>query len=594
MIPSSTDISVTSRSGQRIKRELDLALDLEENTARASKRIKSTGDAECFGRVEIPEKSRSSSTQRLPDLVETSEKSVAHENTIRGAGTQLELSELETTYDQVSNNEVVGSKFPNNNRANPILSKKLNTTSIPSVPSQPSTIPKIESGEPSRHSDAPPKVQSAAQNDRLEVLDKATYCRLAYRETKKKVKSLKLQLLEEKRIWKEEEEKREAEEMGKLLEEQKRLSKLMKRTERRLAKLKRRALRRTGSNKGEGGESRKARENSSDGRAQEMPDRMLLKSRKMLLGNDPSKGYFDGAGWWIPYPGRKCLIRRTSQNSIARRPELNVEETTGEGRGTLAGVENSASSNQAQSYTDRGVQSSRVDRPPQTPTRPFHRSSPSRIGPLLSLSFLSDASSSQGQPMQKHNPQETAVPKQAQAKSDSLQAKWHQGVPVGAMRGNSLTAPSVLTITSLEQAPQPGNANPRTSPPVTPHDPLNLNGNGDFGHRVEPLHRNKEKNLYPVEKSCQPESPSNIPMALRKSDQELVQIGKLPSGFERNQEAPYAFTRYGKVRAAYFRLGDLVDDAGDSVWTAQELRRLFQGLGRAVPGCSQDLWYKNM
>lgn len=313
MIPSSTDISVTSRSDQRIKRELDLALDLEENSARASKRIKSTSDAECFGRVEIPEKSRSSSTQRLPDLVETSEKSVAHENTIRGAGTQLELSELETTYDQVSNNEVVGSKFPNNNRANPILSKKLNTTSIPSVPSQPSTIPKTESGDPSRHSDAPPKVQSAAQNDRLEVLDKATYCRLAYRETKKKVKSLKLQLLEEKRIWKEEEEKREAEEMGKLLEEQKRLSKLMKRTERRLAKLEMRALRRTGSNKGEGGESRKARENSSDGRAQEMPDRMLLKSRKKLLGNDPSKGYFDGEGWWIPYSGRNCLVRRTSQ-----------------------------------------------------------------------------------------------------------------------------------------------------------------------------------------------------------------------------------------------------------------------------------------
>lgn len=298
-----------------MKRELDLEPDLEESSARATKRIKSTSDAEYFGWVEIPEKSRSSSTQRLPILVETSEKSFAHETTIRGTSTHLELSELETTYDQVSNNEVVGSKFPNSNRANPILSKKLNTISVPSVPSQPSTIPKNELGEPSRHFDAPRKVQSAAQNDGLEVLDKATYCRLAYRETKKKVKSLKLQLLEEKRIWKEEEGKREAEEMGKLLEEQKRLSKLMKRTERRLAKLKKRALRRTGSNKGEGGESRKAPENSSDGRAQEMPDRMLLKSRKNVLGNDPSKGYFDGEGWWIPYSGRKCLVRRTSQVS---------------------------------------------------------------------------------------------------------------------------------------------------------------------------------------------------------------------------------------------------------------------------------------
>lgn len=257
-------------------------------------------------------------------------------------------------------------------------------------------------------------------------------------------------------------------------------------------------------------------------------------------------------------------------------------------------MENSASSNQAQPYADRGVQSSRVDRPPQTPTRPFHRSSPSQIGPSLSLPFLSDTSSSQGQPMQNHNPQETAVPQQTQAKSVSLQAKWHQSVPVGAMRGNSLIAPSVLTITSLEQAPQTEEANPRTYPPGTQHNPLNLNGNSQLGHPVEPLHKNNGKILYPAEKSRQSESPSNIPMVLRKSDQELVQIGKLSSGFERNREAPYAFTRYGKVRAAYFRLGDLVDEAGDSVWTAQELRRLFQGLGRAVPGCSRDLWYKNM
>lgn len=306
-VPSSRDASVKSDSGQGIKRELDSDPELEESNAGVSKRTKI---AEYFALMESPEKSRSVSAQRLPILLGTSPEL---ESTIRGTGNHLESPELESADDRVSNLERVRTKSPIEYSAGSVLSKKTNIDSVPLVPRQPGTILKRDLWEPPRHSDALPEAQSALPNGEIEELDKATYCRLAYRETQKKVKLLKIQLLEEKRRWKEEEDKKEAQEIRRLEEEQKSLSELLIAKERRLAKLKRRSLKGPSSTICEGKESAKVRESAGDGRAQERLDGSLLRSRKKRPVNDPSKGYYDAEGWWIPYPRRNHSLRGPSQ-----------------------------------------------------------------------------------------------------------------------------------------------------------------------------------------------------------------------------------------------------------------------------------------
>lgn len=493
---TTTTPSSTSGPYQHIKRELVTESDLEGSSARVSKRVKMNRDTEYLTEMEIPEKRRNDPTPRISLLVETSPD---RENTSRDI-------QSPTTY-----------------RALPALLEKTDSSSISLVPLRPSVNIVEEFSEPQRHSATPPSVQSALQKSGFEVMDKAACCRRAYQETKKKYKLLKLQLLEEKRIWKEEEDKREAEEMGKLVEEQKRLSKLMERGERRLAKLRKRSLRGT-----------------------------------------------------------------RSTNVEAR--DLNVEMKRDES-GALESTENSVSSNQTQLHPQKRQQPSQGERSPRSPTHPFHPSSSSRTMPSLPLFAPPDTSSSNEQRIHEQNPQETTVPRQTQARSVSFH---DSGVSAGPRRSNLSAAPSVPPVAAPEQVSQTGNANAQIRPSLTQHSPLNLNSNDRLNDPVGTPRKNKEKGQHAVGMSLQPKLSSDIPIALPKSDQELVQIGKLTNRHERHQRAPHVFGSQGRILAAYYRLGDIVDAAGASVWTEQELRRLFPGLGRAIPGCERELWYRSI
>lgn len=195
-------------------------------------------------------------------------------------------------------------------------------------------------------------------------------------------------------------------------------------------------------------------------------------------------------------------------------------------------------------------------------------------GTLASLPSPNETPSSKRQGVHKDSQQETGVLGQTQANSVGLWASQHLSVPVSAMRGHFSTAPSVPTSDSREEALQTENAaenaNPQASPPLTRHNP------DQPGDSVRTLLTKRRRELYAADKTRQPGLPSNVPMALRKSDQELIQVGKLPNPYERHQRAPYAFTRLGHVRTAYLGLGDAVDAAGASVWTWHELRRMFK------------------
>lgn len=278
-----------------------------------------------------------------------------------------------------------------------------------------------------------------------------------------------------------------------------------------------------------------------------------------------------------------------------------MEKLIGDEPGPLSGAENRASSNRAHPYMHRPQQKFQDECSPQALTHPSN-SNRLPTGPPLPLSPPSEASSS------KPHPSEMAVSSQTQPESVSLQGRRSQSGPIRAAGDSLSTAPSVSTIPFREQAPPTGNANPQTSPQTSRYSLRNVNSHmsyqfSDSVEDVEPFHKKKGKGQhtakrcrrlepekdrrheqYLAEKSRYPDLPADIPMALRKSDQELVQIGKIISGYGRHQGAPYAFTRQGKLRSEYFRLKDTVDAAGASVWTAQEFDRLRPSRSSLMPG----------
>ena len=67
----------------------------------------------------------------------------------------------------------------------------------------------------------------------------------------------------------------------------------------------------------------------------------------------------------------------------------------------------------------------------------------------------------------------------------------------------------------------------------------------------------------------QPKLSSDVPECDKKSDDELIQIGKIISRYERHRQAPYAFTYYGTLRKRQYKYL-----FGRGEWTEEELSRI--------------------
>lgn len=115
---------------------------------------------------------------------------------------------------------------------------------------------------------------------------------------------------------------------------------------------------------------------------------------------------------------------------------------------------------------------------------------------------------------------------------------------------NSTLQPSAL------QAPQP-------APPVAPAPPQPV------------LPRPKSKmTTAELKHTCMPELDADTPYEYRHSDEELIFIGRRTPGYKRHEEAPYAFTWWGRLRAEYDRLLTMRDEDGEPEWDAKLIARL--------------------
>ena len=84
----------------------------------------------------------------------------------------------------------------------------------------------------------------------------------------------------------------------------------------------------------------------------------------------------------------------------------------------------------------------------------------------------------------------------------------------------------------------------------------------------------KRKRLSAAERKLRyPELSSDVVDDLRKSDEQIIEIGRIVSPYERHRSAPEAFGYRGHLRAEYNDLLEKVEN-GVPVWTAKEIRRL--------------------
>lgn len=84
----------------------------------------------------------------------------------------------------------------------------------------------------------------------------------------------------------------------------------------------------------------------------------------------------------------------------------------------------------------------------------------------------------------------------------------------------------------------------------------------------------KRKRLSAAEQKLRhPELSSDVVDSLRKSDEQIIEIGRIVSPYERHRSAPEAFAYRGHLRAEYNGLLEKVEN-GVLVWTAKEIRRL--------------------
>ncbi|KAL6716146.1 hypothetical protein ACLMJK_005712 [Lecanora helva] len=72
----------------------------------------------------------------------------------------------------------------------------------------------------------------------------------------------------------------------------------------------------------------------------------------------------------------------------------------------------------------------------------------------------------------------------------------------------------------------------------------------------------------------QPELSPNVPEETRLTDLELIEVGKIDDHYSRHERAPYAFTRYGKLRSDYKRLRNFRTEDGAPAWTDEQTFRL--------------------
>ena len=74
-----------------------------------------------------------------------------------------------------------------------------------------------------------------------------------------------------------------------------------------------------------------------------------------------------------------------------------------------------------------------------------------------------------------------------------------------------------------------------------------------------------------------PEQDSEIPTHRRRSEDEIVAIGKLVHPYERHFRASYAFSYWGRLRKEYMFLVTKSDGNGGTVWTPADLNRVLRG-----------------
>lgn len=112
---------------------------------------------------------------------------------------------------------------------------------------------------------------------------------------------------------------------------------------------------------------------------------------------------------------------------------------------------------------------------------------------------------------------------------------------------------------------QPAPAPASVPPPAQP-----TNNASNNAHRT----RKKEKSRAERKATDRPEYPRDVPIELRESDDALIEIGKIVTGYQRHVAAPYAFAWSGRLYTEYDSLLDREGDDGKCVFTTSEKRRL--------------------
>ena len=76
-------------------------------------------------------------------------------------------------------------------------------------------------------------------------------------------------------------------------------------------------------------------------------------------------------------------------------------------------------------------------------------------------------------------------------------------------------------------------------------------------------------------RAIRPRLDRNVPAHLRLTDEAIIEVGRIVTGYERHVGAPQAFDQRGRLFADYKRLlSRTADDGGGLVWTPGEIRRL--------------------
>ena len=145
-----------------------------------------------------------------------------------------------------------------------------------------------------------------------------------------------------------------------------------------------------------------------------------------------------------------------------------------------------------------------------------------------------------------------------------------QEIPNNAIVLSKLASLEKVVLERLPAAPrrQSAAALPATAPTAA--------AAAEGGNGAEQTSRKKRKRLSTAERKVRfPESSSDVPDNLRKTDPEIIVIGRESNGYKRHVSAPEAFGYSGRLKTEKNYLLDLSEN-GKPVWTAQVMRRLMR------------------